>query len=220
MHLSTLMLSIEIAATIAFAMSGLIEATRKRMDIVGVFSITFVSAFAGGTVRDVLLDRRPFFWVQNQEYIWLVVALTLAAPLLLKSRRHQLTDKVLEVADALGLGLFTISGASVAILAGMPPIVAVMLGSITAVFGGVTRDLLCNQIPKVYYDHRPYTLCTVVGCVIFLVLNDLRFSPQISTTVGILSITGLRLLAVMNNWKIPAWPPGNENEITEDKSGH
>lgn len=220
MHLSTLMLTIEVAATIAFAMSGLIEATRKRMDIVGVFSITFVSAFAGGTVRDVLLDRRPFFWVQNQEYIWLVVALTIAAPLLLKSREHKLTDNILEVADAFGLGLFTISGASVAILAGMPPIVAVMLGAVTAVFGGVTRDLLCNEIPKVYYDHRPYTLCTVVGCVIFLILNHLRVSPEISTGVGILSITGLRLLSVWNDWKIPAWPPGNDEETTEKESRH
>ena len=206
LQLTTLLTTIEIAATIAFAMSGLIEATRRKMDIVGVFSVTFVSAFAGGTVRDILIERRPFFWVENTEYIWLVIALVLAAPLLLRSRELRVTDKVMEVADALGLGLFTISGVSLALVAGMPPIVAVLLGSITAVFGGVTRDVLCNEIPKVYRDHQPYTLCTLIGGVIFLGLHQLAVSPHLSSLVGICSISGLRLLAVTYQWQIPSWP--------------
>lgn len=207
LQLTTLLTTIEIAATIAFAMSGLIEATRRKMDIVGVFSVTFVSAFAGGTVRDILIERRPFFWVENTEYIWLVIALVLAAPLLLRSRELRVTDKVMEVADALGLGLFTISGVSLALVAGMPPIVAVLLGSITAVFGGVTRDVLCNEIPKVFHDHIPYTLCAFIGCALFLALHALDVAPHLSTTLSIASITGLRLLAVVRGWRIPAWPP-------------
>ncbi len=206
LQLTTLLATIEIAATIAFAMSGLIEATRRRMDIVGVFSVTFVSAFAGGTVRDILIERRPFFWVENTEYIWLVIALVLAAPLLLRSRELRVTDKVMEVADALGLGLFTISGVSLALVAGMPPVVAVLLGSITAVFGGVTRDVLCNEIPKVYRDHEPYTLCTLIGGVLFLGLHHLAVSPHLSLLAGICSISGLRLLAVTYRWQIPSWP--------------
>ncbi len=86
MDIELLLTAIEVAATVAFALSGLIESTRRRMDIIGVFSVTFVSAFGGGTIRDVLLDRRPLFWVQHQEYVWLVVALTLTAPLLLRAR--------------------------------------------------------------------------------------------------------------------------------------
>lgn len=207
LQLTTLLTTIEIAATIAFAMSGLIEATRRKMDIVGVFSVTFVSAFAGGTVRDILIERRPFFWVENTEYIWLVIALVLAAPLLLRSRELRVTDKVMEVADALGLGLFTISGVSLALVAGMPPIVAVLLGSITAVFGGVTRDVLCNEIPKVFHDHIPYTLCAFIGCALFLALHALDVAPHLSTTLSIATITGLRLLAVLRGWRIPAWPP-------------
>ncbi|WP_374242213.1 trimeric intracellular cation channel family protein [Zoogloea sp.] len=206
MQLTTLLTTIEIAATIAFAMSGLIEATRKKMDIVGVFSVTFVSAFAGGTARDVLLDRRPFFWVENTEYIWLVIAMVLAAPLMLRSRKLGLTDKVMEVADALGLGLFTISGVSVALVAGMPLVVALMLGSITAVFGGVTRDVLCNEIPKVYRDHQPYTLCTLIGGLLFIGLNHFGVSPHLSSLAGICCISGLRLLAVAYGWQIPSWP--------------
>lgn len=205
-NLETLTTAIEIAATIAFAMSGLMEAVRKRMDIIGVFSVTFVSAFAGGTLRDVLLDRRPFFWVQNQEYIWLIVALTLSAPLLLRPSQQHLRGRLMELADAFGLGLFAISGTSVALVAGMPWIVAIMMGAITAAFGGVARDVLCNEIPKVFHDHSPYTLCAFIGSVLFLVLHEYDVVPELSTGIGICTITGLRLLAISYGWRIPAWP--------------
>ena len=121
MKFQTILLVIEVGGTLAFAMSGLLEAIRKRMDIVGVFSVAFVSAFGGGTVRDLLLDRRPLFWVQNQEYVWLVIALALTAPLWLKTFQHRFTENSMEVADACGLGLFAISGASIATAAGMSP---------------------------------------------------------------------------------------------------
>jgi len=208
MSLGPLLLAIEVAATVAFALSGLIEATRRRMDIVGVFSVAFASAFGGGTVRDLLLDRRPLFWVQNPEYVWLVLALTLTAPLLLRAVRHQRVDRLVEVADAFGLGLFGISGASLAQAAGMPPVVSVLMGAITAVCGGVLRDVLCNEIPKVFHDHRPYTLCVFLGCPLYLVLDGMGVVPQASTAAGIAAITGLRLVAVARGWRIPPWPPG------------
>ncbi|WP_373509186.1 trimeric intracellular cation channel family protein, partial [Thiocapsa sp.] len=105
---------IEIGAIIAFAVSGLIEAARRRMDIVGVFTVAFVTAFGGGTLRDVLLDRRPLFWVQHQEYVWLVLALTLIGSPLLGLMRHRWADRVMNVTDAIGLGLFAVSGAALA----------------------------------------------------------------------------------------------------------
>lgn len=206
MHPETIFIVIEVLATIAFAVSGLIESTRKRMDIVGVFSVTFVSAFGGGTLRDILLDRRPLFWVQHTEYIWLIVLMTLAAPLLLKAVKHNWVDKVMELADAFGLGLFAISGASLALAAGMPFIVSILMGAITAVCGGVLRDVLCNEIPKVFSDHRPYTVCAFFGCAVFLGLNALGLEAQITTVAGIVAASGLRILAVFRQWKIPAWP--------------
>ena len=206
MKFQTILLVIEVGGTLAFAMSGLLEAIRKRMDIVGVFSVAFVSAFGGGTVRDLLLDRRPLFWVQNQEYVWLVIALALAAPLWLKTFQHRFTENAMEFADACGLGLFAISGASIATAAGMPPLVAILMGAITAVFGGVSRDVLCNQIPKVYHDHRPYTLCAVVGCAVLLGMHALGFATQVSMVAGICTATGSRLLAIAFGWKLPAWP--------------
>ena len=187
-------------------MSGLIEATRKKMDIVGVFSVTFVTAFAGGTLRDILLDRRPLFWVENTEYVWLILGLVVAAPLLLRSQEHRMMSRVVELADALGLGLFAISGASLALVAGMPLVVAVLMGSMTAVCGSVSRDVLCNEIPKIYYDRSPYTLCTVVGGALFVALQQFGVAAELSMLVGICTISGLRLLAVAYAWRIPVWP--------------
>ena len=202
----TILLAIEVAATVAFALSGILEATRRRMDIVGVFSVAFASAFGGGTLRDLLLDRRPLFWVQNPEYVWLVLAMTLAAPLLLRAVRHQRVDRVMEGADALGLGLFAISGASLSMAAGMPAVVSVLMGAITAVCGGVLRDVLCNEIPRVFHDHVPYTLCAFIGAALFLALHAQGVASPASTAAGIAATSGLRLLAVARRWRIPAWP--------------
>lgn len=122
---------IEIAAICAFAVSGLIEAVRKRMDVVGVFTVAFVTAFGGGTLRDLLLDRRPLSWVQHQEYVWLVLGLTLAGPPLLGLMRHRWADRLMQATDAIGLGLFAASGAAFALAAEMPIIVVVLLGVVT-----------------------------------------------------------------------------------------
>jgi uncharacterized membrane protein YeiH len=128
MNLHPFLVAIEVGGTLAFAMSGLIEATRKRMDIVGVFSVAFVSAFGGGTLRDILLDRRPLFWIENQEYLWLVLAMVATTPLWLQTLRHKVGGRLMELADALGLGLFAISGATLADAAGMPVLVSMMMG--------------------------------------------------------------------------------------------
>jgi uncharacterized membrane protein YeiH len=191
-------------------MSGLIEATRKRMDIVGVFSVAFVSAFGGGTLRDILLDRRPLFWIENQEYLWLVLAMVATTPLWLQTPRHKVGGRLMELADAFGLGLFAISGATLADAAGMPALVSMMMGVVTAVFGGVSRDVLCNEVPKVYSDHRPYAVCALFGCGVFLALNAIGLPLPITTLAGIAAATGSRLLALVFDVRLPAWPAHRE----------
>ncbi|ACK53235.1 MULTISPECIES: trimeric intracellular cation channel family protein [Thauera] len=206
MNLHPFLVAIEVGGTLAFAMSGLIEATRKRMDIVGVFSVAFVSAFGGGTLRDILLDRRPLFWIENQEYLWLVLAMVATTPLWLQTLRHKVGGRLMELADALGLGLFAISGATLADAAGMPVLVSMMMGAITAVFGGVSRDVLCNEVPKVYSDHRPYAMCALFGCGVFLALDAIGLPLPIATLAGIAAATGSRLLALVFDVRLPAWP--------------
>ncbi len=193
MNLHPFLVAIEVGGTLAFAMSG-------------VFSVAFVSAFGGGTLRDILLDRRPLFWIENQEYLWLVLAMVATTPLWLQTLRHKVGGRLMELADALGLGLFAISGATLADAAGMPVLVSMMMGAITAVFGGVSRDVLCNEVPKVYSDHRPYAMCALFGCGVFLALDAIGLPLPIATLAGIAAATGSRLLALVFDVRLPAWP--------------
>ena len=141
MKLTTLLIAIEVGGTLAFATSGLIEAMRKRMDVVGVFSVAFVSAFGGGTVRDLLLDRRPFFLVEHEAYLWLVFAMVISAPWWLKAVLQDTDARLMEIADAFGPRLFAISGTSIAVAAGMSPGVSVLMGTTTANPAGVITRL-------------------------------------------------------------------------------
>ena len=205
MKLSALLIAIEVGGTVAFAVSGLIEAMRKRMDVVGVFSVAFVSAFGGGTVRDLLLDRRPLFWVEHEAYLWLVFAMVITAPWWLKAVLQDAGARLMEVADAFGLGLFAISGTSIAAAAGMSVGVSVLMGATTAIVGGVARDVLCNEVPKVYQDHRPYALCAVAGSLAFLGLSSWGVGTELASLVGIGVATGSRWLAIAFDWQLPSW---------------
>ena len=197
-----LILAIEASAIVAFAISGIGRGIRSRMDPVGLATVGFVTAFGGGTLRDVLLDRRPFFWVERVEYVWLVFALVAAAPLAAR-RVAALPDAVLQLPDALGLGLFAASGTTLALHAGVPATVATLMGVITAVFGGVLRDLLCNRLPAVLSDHRPYALCGFAGAWTVIGLQALGVTEGLATAGGAGLATVLRLIALARGWKLP-----------------
>ncbi len=160
---STLVSAIEIAATVAFALSGLLAGARKKLDAVGLVVVAGLAAFGGGTLRDVLLDRRPFFWVDHANWLWALLLLCLGAMLFLRKRHLAVTERAMQWPDALGLGLFTATGTQIALAMGQPAIVAVLMGVITAVCGGVLRDIVCNDIPSAFHDHRPYAVCAFVG---------------------------------------------------------
>ena len=132
-----LQLTIELIATATFALSGVMEAARKRLDAVGVCVVGFLCAFGGGTLRDLLLDQRPVFWVKHVEVLWGVFALCLLTMLFLRPRHFSVTERAIQWPDALGLGLFTAVGVSQSLALGLPSIVAVLMGVITAAFGGV-----------------------------------------------------------------------------------
>lgn len=200
-----LLSAIEFAATLAFALSGLIEAARRRMDVVGIFAVAFITAFGGGTVRDVLLDRRPFFWVEHPGYVWLVFGLTVVAAPWLHRRRERFTERAMLLPDALGLGLFSVSGVSLSHDLGMPLFVSVMMGVITGVFGGVMRDVICNEVPNVFRDHRPYALCAFAGAWLYLGLQAMQVPPLLALALPVAFVAGLRLLAVLTGWSVPSW---------------
>jgi uncharacterized membrane protein YeiH len=205
--------AIEAVATVAFALSGLLEAARRRLDAVGVCVVAGLAAFGGGTLRDVLLDRRPFFWVAHATWLWGLLALCTVAMLSLRRRHFALTERAMQWPDALGLGLFSASGTQVALAAGVPALVAVLMGVVTAVFGGVLRDIVCNQIPRAFADHRPYAVCAFVGGWVLVAAQSLGLDAAAALLVAAAVTTLLRVAALASGYRLPAWQvdePGNK----------
>ncbi len=201
----TVRLLVELGATAAFALSGVLEAARKRLDVVGVCVVGFPAAFGGGTLRDLLLDQRPFFWVRHVEVLWGILALCVLAMLFLRQRHFRLTERAIQWPDALGLGLFAATGVHQALLLQLPALVAVLMGLITGVFGGVLRDMVCNEIPTAFADHRPYAVCAFVGGWVYVGLWQTT-APGWLVLVACVGVTaGLRALALWRNWNLPAW---------------
>ena len=204
--LATALYLIELVATLAFALSGVIEAARRRLDAVGVVVVAGLAAFGGGTLRDVLLDRRPFFWVTHTELLWGVLILGIVAMLVMRRRHLEPTERTMQWPDAVGMGLFSASGTQMSLAMGQPPLVAVVLGMVTAVFGGVLRDIVCNDIPKVFRDHRPYALFAFAGGWVLIALDHAGAPQWLGLVVAASVATSLRLLAMWQDWKIPSVP--------------
>ena len=203
--LSQVQVVVEAAATIAFALSGVIEGARKRLDAVGICVVGGLAAFGGGSVRDVLLDRRPLFWVEHAGWIWVLLGLCIGAMVFMRARHLEPTERAMHWPDALGLGLFTASGTQIALDAGMPAVVAVVLGLVTAVFGGVLRDIVCNEIPSAFSDHRPYAICSFVGGWVLVATQALALPAWMALLASAVVATGLRVAAVALDWRLPAW---------------
>lgn len=185
---------IEIVAILVGAFSGFVEARRKRMDIVGIFTVAFITAFGGGTLRDILLDKRPLFWVMHQEYAILIFILALVASPLMRTLRQILSERLIVIADAIGLGLFAVAGVSQAQAAHMPLFIAAMMGVITGIFGGVLRDIVCNEVPMVFRDGKPYAICAFFGCWMYIGLQYTEVSDDFALWSSAAAITIIRLL--------------------------
>ncbi|MBF6988896.1 MULTISPECIES: trimeric intracellular cation channel family protein [Cupriavidus] len=194
----------EVIGVLAFAVSGVVDARKQRLDVVGTFVVAFATAFGGGTLRDVLLDRRPFYWVEHEGYVLLIFAMSFGASFVLRVVSRVASDRALIVADAIGLGLFSVTGTSLALVGQMTPTVAVMMGIISSVFGGVVRDVLCNEVPMILRDRSPYATCSFVGCWIYIGLTWMEVQQEAALMTGALAIIAMRLVSVRYGWKLPS----------------
>jgi uncharacterized membrane protein YeiH len=195
----------EIIGTLAFALSGLIEAARKKLDPVGMAMVSGLAAFGGGTLRDVLLDRRPFFWVENEIWVWLLIAICLSALLFMRARHLEPTERAMQWPDAIGLGAFAAGGTQLALNAQVPAIIAVIMGVLTAVFGGVLRDIVVNEIPKAFSDHIPYSVIAFAGGWVVVLINLAGFEPFVAVALGAIFTIVLRVMALLFGWRLPTW---------------
>lgn len=195
----------EVIGTLAFALSGLIEAARKRLDLVGMAMVSGLAAFGGGTLRDILLDRRPFFWVENEIWVWILILICIGALLFMRSRHLELTERAMQWPDAIGLGAFTAGGTQLALSAGVPAVISVIMGLLTAIVGGVLRDIVVNEIPKAFSDHIPYAVIAFTGGWVVVGLNVLSIDAFAAVAVGAIFTIVLRVLALLFGWRLPIW---------------
>jgi uncharacterized membrane protein YeiH len=197
-----LLFAVELVAVLAAAFSGFAEAQRKDMDVVGVFTVAFITAFGGSTLRDVLLDRRPFFWVEHESYVILILVLSLIATPIMRHAHRIIPNAGFIAADAIGLGFFSIVGVSLALEAGMPTFTATLMGVITGVFGGVLRDVILNEVPIVLRDNRPYAITAFLGCWFYVILRGVGAADGLAlgTSAGLITVT--RLIAWRHDWSL------------------
>lgn len=202
--MESFLLVIEVLAILAFAYSGVIEARRNGFDYVGVLTVAIVTAFGGGTLRDVLLDRHPLYWIQHWEFLVYIFALTAVELILLRYNKDFSSNRTLMLIDALGLGLFCASGVGIALEMKIPLLPAALIGVITATFGGVLRDVLCNQKPQLFQPTEPlYATCAFLGAWSYILLHWLGFPPALALIVCIVVTFLLRVLAVRLNLRLP-----------------
>ncbi len=193
---------LDLLGVAANAIAGALVAGRRQFDWLGVAVIAGVTAIGGGTVRDVLLDR-PVFWIANPAYLQATLAATVFT--LLYARKRRIPERVLETSDALGLALFGIAGARIAQSLGHDGVIAVVMGVITGAFGGLLRDVLCNDVPMVLRQGQFYATAIIAGCSLYIGLTALAIDADIAAAVGMLAIFALRVAAIVWNLRLPVF---------------
>ncbi|MBI3715446.1 MAG: trimeric intracellular cation channel family protein [Betaproteobacteria bacterium] len=185
-----------------FALSGALAAGRAGLDLLGVVVIASVTAIGGGTLRDLLMNRHPLFWIRDPRYLVVIIATALAT--VVYARQFPPPGSALLVADAFGLALFAICGAELALEASMPSIVVVLMGTMTGVGGGVIRDVLTAQVPLLLRKDI-YASAAIAGIVLYLVLKAAGAKRAVAFMAGLLAVVSIRLLAIHYSWQLPAF---------------
>jgi uncharacterized membrane protein YeiH len=183
-------------------MSGALTAMSKKMDGFGVFIIAFVTAVGGGTLRDVMIGRTPVGWMLDLEYVY-VICIGFILALLFRKKFDRLRTSLF-LFDTIGLGVFTLIGLEKGINIGLHPIVCIALGTMTACFGGVIRDILCAEIPVIFRKEIYATIC-ILGGVVFFILKRFNLDDDLLYLTTSLVIISVRLMAVKFKWYLPTF---------------
>ena len=202
MSIDALLYWVGLAAVAVNALTGVLDAGRKRMDLVGAVMVGMATALGGGTVRDVLLDR-PVFWISDQNA--LIAAFATSLFIFFAVRGLKLPQRLFLIPDAIGLALFTIAGTQIALQWHAPWLVASLLGVITGVVGGVLRDVLCNEVPLIFVRGELYASAAWAGALALVGLQELGFSPVVAAWAGMGVVLAARLLAMAFRITLPTY---------------
>ena len=192
--------ALDIAGTFAFAISGALVASKKDFDIFGVLIIAFVTAVGGGMLRDILINAHPINWIGDLNYIWTIL-IAVVFTFLFKSKIAPLS-KTMFLFDTIGIGVFTLLGLQKGLLFELHPFVALVMGMISAVFGGVLRDVLTNEIPLIF-KKEIYASACLAGGLTYLLLSYFSISENIQFSISAAVVVIIRTIAVKYKLELP-----------------
>ncbi|MEN8702971.1 MAG: trimeric intracellular cation channel family protein [Polaribacter sp.] len=196
----TLIYTIDILGTFAFAISGALVASDKKFDLFGVLIIAFVTAVGGGMLRDILINAHPINWIGDLNYLW-TIFLAVFLTFLFKSKIAYLS-KTLFLFDTIGISVFTLLGLQKGLTINLHPMIALIMGMVSAVFGGVLRDVLTNKVPLIF-EKEIYASACLAGGICYLVLTFLETPKDINFIVSASVIIIIRLISVKYSLELP-----------------
>jgi uncharacterized membrane protein YeiH len=191
---------LDIIGTFAFAISGALVASKKEFDLFGVIIIAFVTAVGGGMTRDVLINAHPINWIGDLNYIWTILA-AVVFTFLFKSKIAPLS-KTMFLFDTIGIGVFTLLGVQKGLSYELHPFIAVVMGMVSSVIGGVIRDVLTNEVPLIF-KKEIYASACLSGGTVYLITNHYEFSENFQFIATVLTVIIIRLLAVKYHLQLP-----------------
>ncbi len=192
-----------------FAVTGSLAAGKKHLDLFGVVVVALATALGGGTLRDVTLGAHPVFWISDPIYILVAVSASILTFTMARFRDHP--KGMLQVADAFGLAIFTVIGAQKALYIGVAPIIAVIMGIMTGVAGGMIRDILSGEIPLIL-RREIYATASLIGAVVFVGLSRFSSIESFNICLAAVVILTLRLAALRWQLSLPVFPPGRSKD--------
>ncbi len=194
---------LDLFGTAVFAFSGVLLASKLKMDPFGVVVLATVTAIGGGTIRDMALGATPVFWINQTPYLW-VILLTCVLSLIIIRRPRRIPWFVLPVLDAIGLAVFVAIGVDKSLNYGASPMVAVIMGVITGCGGGIIRDVLAREIPMIFRTEVYATACIMGGSVhTFALYNGLPV--ETASLLGIMTTLLIRLTAIKYHLSLPTF---------------
>lgn len=195
--------AVDIIGTLVFAISGVLTAIEKKFDFVGAIVIGTVTAIGGGTIRDLLIGSTPVGWLKDTNYLFTIITAILICYFFHNGVKK--LRKGLFVFDTIGIGLFTVLGVQKTLSLGLSPMVAVTMGVVSAVFGGIIRDILTNREPLIFRKEIYATACLAGASVYVLALNVVD-NQNLCMSLGVGTVIIIRSLAVYFHWSLPYSP--------------
>lgn len=193
---------LDLAGVAVFSISGVLAARDRDLDLLGVIVVAAITAIGGGTLRDLLLDRHPIFWVTDASYLMVIIVFAIMT--IIYVRKWPPPGVLLLVADALGLALFALSGAQYAEAAQCPPLIIILMGTMTGVMGGIIKDVITARVPLIL-RREIYATAAIAGISVYLLLQAIDVPREFAFGGGMAMVVVLRLIAIRWNLHLPVF---------------